>query len=307
MTPTEVLDSEIREIRAQVEALRTRRRRVASVLLSNPHLTARLQQRPVREERNRRNAVDLVEQQAKRNTEAAYRACTGITAYKVRDPDPMAVDEGNVLGVRIEVFVEGRFVDTYHVLLIRPHSKHESLLKIHHHTIPSCIPVHRLAHRYLPQLRKDEAEPAEQDLVSFGRALRKELVSWHLRTAAIEKLRKRAELPTGSAKERAEQKEPVFGHIANDFINDTEEDEEDSDMMEEEGERRAPKIARLEADAGVNKVTIIWTDGRTAVAQITKDGQVFKGAVKAKDGQRSTELERNLPGRIETLLDRLSV
>jgi central kinetochore subunit Mal2/MCM21 len=53
-------------------------------------------------------AIELVEKQARQNEESVYRLGAGATALRVQDPDPHAADEGNILGVRIEIFEDGK-------------------------------------------------------------------------------------------------------------------------------------------------------------------------------------------------------
>ncbi len=55
-------------------------------------------------------ARTLAAQQAKHNALQLHRMCAGVTTFRVRDPDPAAVDGGRVFGVRIEVFGGGESV-----------------------------------------------------------------------------------------------------------------------------------------------------------------------------------------------------
>ncbi|KAF1964654.1 hypothetical protein BU23DRAFT_561720 [Bimuria novae-zelandiae CBS 107.79] len=303
MTTAEELDGDINDLHDRITTLKAHRANLASILLSQPHLPMRLEQRPVSNERNRRNAIKLVQKQSKRNLENIHRACASVTAYKVKDPDPYAVDDGNVLGVRIEVSIEGKFVETYHVLFNRPNAVHKTILKIHKHTIPPCIPLQPLAHRWLSTAKKSAEEPTEQDLIKFGRHLRKELVSWHLRLDALEKMRREAKLDEQSAPRERSNAEPSVGTVLNAFVSDDEESEEEDRPDEPDG---LLKITSIEADAAVREVTVTWSSGRVGVFKVTKDGEVDKAVVRERDGSRSDSVGRRAIGRIAGLVNRLS-
>lgn len=305
MATIEALDTEISEIHARMASLKARRANLASILLSQPHLQAQLDQRPVTHERKRRSAAKAAEKQSKRNLENVYRACAGVTAYKVKDPDPCAVDNGNVLGVRIEVSTGGRFIETYHVLFNRPNAQHKNMLKVHKHTIPPCIPLQPLVHKWLPMARRDAEATTEQNLVKFGRSLRKELVSWHLRLEAVRKLRAEAGLKDDIVRPSEERIAPTIGKVLNAFMSDNEESEEDEG--EQSGLRNGPsKIVDIEADAAVAEINITWSTGMAGIMIVTTDGQVEKAVVRSRDGTRDSALSRKAKGRIEGLVERLT-
>jgi central kinetochore subunit Mal2/MCM21 len=307
MASTEVLDSEISAIRDQIASLRSQRANLTSILLSSPHLATRLEHRPVQQERLRRNAAKIVKQQTARNLENVYRACAGVTAYKVKDPDPNAVDSGNILGLRIEVSVEGKFVDTYHVLLNRPSSRNKALLRVHRHTIPPCIPVTQLAAKYLPLPRRDASKTVEQDVIRFGRILRKELVAWHLRTTAVQNLRTGAGLSDKVQGERLGDQEAAYGKVLNAFVSDDEEGEdEDADFEETRRHNRPVEITDIEADMAVRQITIAWSSGQTAVLEVAKNGEVARAVIRSQGGLRLPDLERRVAGRMEGLIERLT-
>jgi central kinetochore subunit Mal2/MCM21 len=300
MASIDELDSEIGNIRTRIASLHAQRASLASVLLSTPHLSTRLQQRPAT------NASKIVKKQTNHNQENIYRACAGITAYKVRDPDPNAVDNGNILGVRVEVFVESKFVETYHVLLSRPSTRHKSMLRVHHHTVPACIPIKQLANKHLPQSQRDASKTTEQDLIKFGRALRKELVAWHLRTAAVEKMRREAGIGAQGKRRRAMAQEPTYGKVLNAFVSEDEEDEEEEEDEDLQRRERHVRIIDIESDLAVRQVSVAWSNGRTAAMEVAKDGQITSCVVKTVDGSRLPDLGRKATGRIEGVLERWS-
>jgi len=109
----------------------------------------------------------------------------------VRDPDPHAVDGGEVLGLRFDVFgvLDREFLRPYYVLLhaIRPTREGEKRLRVHKHTIPVFVPLRELEAKYLP------VSGGEQNLVRLARELRRGLVSFHRRREAVERMKREAE------------------------------------------------------------------------------------------------------------------
>jgi central kinetochore subunit Mal2/MCM21 len=293
MESAERLDSDISDLHDRIALLKAHRANLSSVLLSQPHLAARLG--------NDATVKRIIDQQTKRNIENTYRACAGVTAYKVKDPDPYAVNDGSILGISIEVPVNGSFVDTYHVLFtVRAHES-STRLRIHKHTIPPCIPLQQLANKWLPQGKEDteSAKEPEQDLVKFGRALRKELVGWHMRLQAVHDLRTEAKLPDAQADD-GEDDFVSGGKVLNAFVSD------DSSDAEEDDGNGPIRILDIEADAAVRQMTITWSDGRTAVLVITKDGRVEKAICRARGGGRDVVSSTKAVGPLSGLLRRLS-
>ncbi|OCK76929.1 hypothetical protein K432DRAFT_396026 [Lepidopterella palustris CBS 459.81] len=287
------LDAEIASIGFQISHLRQRRSNLVSVLLSSPHTASILNHasdRPRNASQRLTNALKTVRKQQKRNTENIHRACAGVTAYRVKDPDPHAVDGGRVLGVQIEVFIKGAFTSPYHVLLIRPTAGSDHL-RIHKHTIPACIPLSQLAAQYLPQPSQTTMQTSTaQNLPRLIRVLRKELVSYNLRLATVEDLRAEAGLaPTAISKEVS------MGEVLNASI----------DPTPSRNERRRGKISQIEADAAVRELTVKWSSGLIARMKLSKDGTVEKGVARTLDGKREAEIERRLVGRMEGLVQRL--
>jgi len=97
------------------------------------------------------------------------------------------VDEGRIVGVRIEVFNRRTrtFRAPYYLLLKRPNPPSTSL-RVHRHTIPQCVPLQYLVSKYLLYSEpSDEMPPEPQNLARLVRDLRRELISYHLRQDAI--------------------------------------------------------------------------------------------------------------------------
>ncbi|KAH6662193.1 Cenp-O kinetochore centromere component-domain-containing protein [Plectosphaerella plurivora] len=188
---------------------------------------------------------------ARRNAQEAhdqlnlYRTVAGITSFKVRDPDPNAVDGGKVLGLRIEVMTKSRFLRPYYVMLNRPYPNSRRL-RVHRHTVPPCIPLSGLAFRHLPPPPKDDTDPdaAEQDLARFARELRREIVRYHNRAGAIGAISQAA---TAGA------------------VSDVEDDDDMIDV-------RA-------ADPQAKQIELGWADGRTGRIILDDDGKIEKMVV----------------------------
>lgn len=293
MESFEQLDSDISDLNNRIAILKAQRANLSSVLLSQPNIATRLG--------SDATAKRIIDQQHRRNLENTYRACAGVTAYKVKDPDPCAAHNGDVLGLSIEVPVNGGYVNTYHVLLAVRQQEKLGRLRIHKHTIPSCIPLQQLANKWLPQGAKevDNAKVVEQDLVRFGRALRRELVSWHMRLQALQDLRLDAKLPDADV----EDEEAGFvsgGKVLNAFVSD-----DSSDAEEDDGEGPV-RISGIEADAAVRQVTITWSDGRTAITMVNKDGRIEKAICRARGGGRDSASSTKAIGPFNGLLHRLS-
>lgn len=277
-----------------VESLKGQIRLQASALLTKDttrQAIAADSHSPVRQQLQAR-----AEAQQAHDQQCLYRACAGITTFRVRDPDPSAVDGGNVLGVRIEVATRAKFVRPYYVLLNRPYrspgasEQGRRSLRVHRHTVPPCIPVGGLAARYLPAPRRlgdageGEAGGAggggrerQQDLSRFVRCLRREVVRYHNRVAVIADLRRAVGLDgkRRDARELAEQSS-LLGISA--------------------------------ADAEAKQVRVDWKDGRSGRLVIGDDGDVVKLVVFGDQG-RDREMTRELlsgGSRLEDVARRLA-
>ncbi|KUI62122.1 hypothetical protein VP1G_09267 [Cytospora mali] len=267
------LDNEIATLKARVivESLKSQVRIQASALL-----TTSSARQAIAADKSAQDLQARVEKQQAHDQQCLYRACAGITTFRVRDPDPNAVDGGNVLGVRIEVMARSKFVRPYYVLLNRPYSGTEArkrFLRVHRHTVPPCIPVGGLAARYLPAPRPlgdsdessggaDGRKDRQQDLSRFVRCLRREILRYHNRIAVIADLRRAVGLDgkKRDAQELAEQ---------------------------------SSLLAISAADAEAKQVRIDWKDGRSGRLVIGDDGDVVKLVVFGEQG-RDREVTREL-------------
>ncbi|KAL6712402.1 hypothetical protein ACN47E_000279 [Coniothyrium glycines] len=297
METIEQLGDDISALQARIATLRAHRSNLTSILLSQPNLATHLQLPTSTRDKAATTAHRLITTQQTRNLTNIYRACAGVTAYKVVDPDPNALNNGNVLGISIDVSLRGKFIETYHVLL---HARGQDnagnkVLRVHKHTIPPCIPLQQLEQKWLPGLL--EKEGREQDLVRFGRALRKELVSWHLRVQAVDEMREEAKV-----EKKEEGAVMTAGAVLNAFVSD---DEATSDTADEEEASGAHPILDIEADTAVRQITIHWSDGKNAIMSVTKDGRVEKAVCRTKAGTRDVALSRKAIGPLSSLIRRL--
>ncbi|CRK27039.1 hypothetical protein HYQ45_003909 [Verticillium longisporum] len=216
--------------------------------------------------------------QAAHDQQSLYRMGAAVTTFRMRDPDPNAVDDGKVLGLRFEIMSKARFLRPYYVLLRRPYpdSRH---LRVHRHTIPPCIPLSGLAARHLPAPGPADADaPTTQDLLRFARTLRREIVRYHNRAAVIGDLGRAAAARLDSA------------------------------SVTPEADRSTALVDVRAADAQAKQAELAWADGRTGRLVMDDDGQLEKLVV-FRDETRDRETTRALRGdsrRVEDIAKRMN-
>ncbi|KAK3996119.1 Cenp-O kinetochore centromere component-domain-containing protein [Cladorrhinum sp. PSN332] len=256
-TPTPTLDDEISDLQAKISSLKSRLSLQTSTLLAAPSTRQLLTTNPS-------PSPALLEQsnvQQSHNLESLYRACASTTTFRARDPDPHAVDNGSILGLRIDIVSRTKFLRPYYVLLNRPFLPNSKHLRIHRHTVPPCIPLGGLAARHLPP-----PGGRTQDLARFAKVLRREVTRYHHRLGIVADLRKAA----GVGQRKGEG----------------EEEEEDGDEMVD--------VSAVDAEA--KQVTFEWADGRTGRLVMGDDGEVAKLVVVGGEGGRDRETGRELLG-----------
>ncbi|KAK8071037.1 hypothetical protein PG997_011240 [Apiospora hydei] len=285
------LDDEIASLRAQVESLKKELKIQTSTLMVSEPTRKLLQDRSKKRTVNSLDSGPVAEllkksdEQVAHQQQCLYRSCASITALKIRDPDPNAVDGGNVLGLRFEVMSKARFLRPYYVMLNRPYpnSRH---LRVHRHTVPPCVPLAGLAARHLPapkpkgggaNVDDDDDEPhQEQDLPRFARALRRELVRYQNRIGIVGDLHKAVEMKNSQASEVLDDDTIVIQNIS-------------------------------PADAEAKQISVEWSDGKAGRLIIDDDGKIVKMAVQGGQGQ-DRGAARDLIGgymHIEELMGRL--
>jgi central kinetochore subunit Mal2/MCM21 len=302
MSTTDDLDAEITSLKSRLFTLHAHRANLTSILLSQPHLSTRLQT-PTTKSSKSDPALAAIHAQHIRNITNTHRACASVTAYKVLDPDPRAQNGGHILGISIDVALRGKFVETYHVLFSYTVQGGEKVLRVHKHTIPPCVPLQALANKWLPGVGKDKdgggEEEVKQDLVRFGKRVRRELVGWHLRVDAVEALRREAGLSELSS---SPGEEPH--HVLNAFTGSSSSTDSDSEDEAEDPDTPA-NIIDIESDTAVRQITITWSNRRTAVLSVSKDGRVDNAVVRMKDGTRDLDMGRKALGPVGGLVRRL--
>lgn len=214
--------------------------------------------------------------QTTHNIENLYRACASITSFQVQDPDPNAVDNGNILGVRIDVSNAGKFVRPYYIMLNKPYSG-SAALRVHRHTVPPCIPLASLAAKYLPapKVAGGIVKEKRQDLNTFVRKLRREVTGYHLRIGSIKHLQRAFSL---------------------------------DEKPNRKGKEKEQEIADISAaDAEAKQVRIEWVDGKIGRCVVGMNGEVVKCVIIGEDG-RDRETERRILGgdkRMEGIAEKL--
>ncbi|KAI1433536.1 cenp-O kinetochore centromere component [Xylaria sp. CBS 124048] len=276
------LHDEIAKLRAQVESLKNDVQLQAASLMTADS-TRRLLRSPTPGPRPnspsdaiKQKLLARFDEQSAHKQQCLYRACAAITTFKVNDPDPNAVDDGNVLGLRFEIMSKSKFVRPYYVMLTRPYANRRHL-RVHRHTVPQCIPLSGLAARHLPPptAKDDDGVPKKQDIALFARALRRELVRYHNRAAVIGDMKRAAGL---SSKKGA-----------------------DSSELE-------PEIADISAaDAEAKQISLQWRDGRTGRLIMNDDGEIVKMVVQGDNGRDRETVREFLGGavRVEDVTERL--
>ncbi|KAI0112985.1 Cenp-O kinetochore centromere component-domain-containing protein [Daldinia grandis] len=284
LSVAEKLDNEIATLRAQVESLKRDLKLQTATLITSDSTLQILQADSTKKSGSKKpndssRLQDLLARADEQNAhkqQCLYRTCASITTFKVRDPDPNAVDGGNILGLRFEVMSKSRFLRPYYIMLNRPYPN-SRFLRVHRHTVPQCIPLLGLTARYLPPpIAKDDDSdmPKRQDLSSFVRALRRELVRYHNRTAVIGDLRSMAGLE--SKKGKAKELEVPITDIS-------------------------------AADAQAKQIRVEWSDGRSGRLVMDDDGDIVKMVVQGEDGQDRETMRQFLGGslRVEDIVKQL--
>lgn len=234
--------------------------RSASLNDSAPLQIARRSRQPAK-------LVDLSAQQLAYVQQCLYRISNAVTAFKVRDPDPNAVDGGHVVGLRFEIMSRGQFLRPYYVMLNRPFVN-STYLRVHRHTLPPAIPLAGLAARHLPAPKPESDTSPSQDLERFVRTLRREIARYHNRLGVSADLRRGLGL-------HEKNKENL---TANDIV--------------EVG------IADIEA----KQIKLTWADERCGRLVMDDNGKVLKLMVLGKEG-RDWETTKELFGKYERIED----
>ncbi|EHK42781.1 hypothetical protein TRIATDRAFT_33839, partial [Trichoderma atroviride IMI 206040] len=240
-------------------------------------------------DRDEQRLLARSKQQEAYDQQCLYRIAASVTAFKVRDPDPHAVDGGHVLGLRFEAMTRGQFLQPYYVMLNRPYAEHGQFLRVHRHTVPPAIPLSGLAARYLPGPKKQQQEEAQeqqaergpsppphhlkQDLERFVKSLRREIMRYHNRLGVSADLRR------------------SLGAHSNSSSNSNKTATQNNAIID-------VSIADTEA----KQIRLTWADERNGRLVMDDDGKVVKFVVFGAADGRDWETTRQLgdsQGRVE--------
>ena len=207
--------------------------------------------------------------------------CTGATLFESRDPDPYAVDNGRIIGVRIEAFHrrEKKFAKPNYILLNRPYSQDTERLRVHRHTLPPYIPLKRLVDQFLTPpdsfattgsgegIPLKQLKQHKQDLSRLVREIRRELISYQRRKEAVLVLQEK--------------------------------------VKHDNGENAIREIDAV--DAELRELRIDWTNGSVARIRVSQKGDIEKILVVGADGKQShgprKQVAQGNGGRMENLLE----
>ncbi|KAL4970179.1 uncharacterized protein BDV14DRAFT_195707 [Aspergillus stella-maris] len=298
----EEIDSEISSIRREIRKLQRRRRFLSSSILSSEALQKRL--KPGKQPVPTLSGLDedispLVRAAGSHAQSNHHRIAFSTTTFPFKDPSPATDNEdSNLLGVRIDVCIRnGRFTKPYYLLMRKVRAESDSddnqgqsktRLRIHRHTMPAFIPVDRLSRIFLPDTPRvsDEVEqlkkptPRKQNLQSFVREIRRQLVAWHTRVDAIYYLREQ------------------IGIVRRDgaYADDSEDGPWDRDILSDIGFDSGLGETRLtKNEYGILSfaptaleavyVRVEWDDGRVGRFKISNSGLVERAVVIGDEGR----------------------
>ncbi|CAG2000923.1 unnamed protein product [Fusarium graminearum] len=269
-TESELIDQEIAALKEQAAALRKSLKIQTSTILSAPSTQALLKSTKgfsSRKSSAHTKVLSQSEKQTAHTQQNLYRSCSSVTAFKVHDPDPNAVDGGHILGLRFEIMSKSQFLQPYYVFLNRPYFN-SKYMRVHRNTLPPAIPIARLVARHLPAPRPESDSPPQQDLDRFVRTLRREIVRYHNRLGVSADLRRSLGL---------------HGRIDDTVLPD--------DIVE-------VGIADIEA----KQIRFSWADDRSGRVVMDSDGKVIKLMMFGREG-RDWETTKELYGKYERIED----
>ncbi|KAL1887513.1 hypothetical protein Sste5346_010174 [Sporothrix stenoceras] len=281
------LDDEIEQLRERATTLRKQLQVQTSTLLSAPSTRSLLNDNLTRDAAAKKKLLKLCDAHDSHKQQSLYRAGASVTAFRVRDPDPNAVDGGRVLGLRFDVMMGAQFLRPYYVLLnrdterLRPGGRSqtaaEAPLRVHRHTVPPSVPLGGLATRYLGATQYAPSGPKSPDLYGFARATRRALVRYHNRLAVIGDLRKSVQQKATKAAAEAASSGMEIDAIT--FLADV-----------------------SGADAEAKQIRFDWADGRTGRLVLDDDGDIQKMVVIGATGAHDRAAVRDLLGDEKTAM-----
>ncbi|OJJ75547.1 hypothetical protein ASPBRDRAFT_115512 [Aspergillus brasiliensis CBS 101740] len=341
---TDDLDSEISSIRAEIRTLQHRRRILTSSLLSSRPLQRLSKSQPQTTTQNKWTDISPLIQSTSTHAQTNHhRIAFSTTTFPFTDPSPTSESpNNNLLGIRIDICArDGTYTKPYYILLRRSIHKTQDgkgrrEVRVHKHTVPAVVDVRKLERVFLPsstaqdggdggeeeamdeeqeqeQLKPWKHKTRKQDLKSFVREVRKQLVVWHLRCDAVRYLREKLGVVTRGVND-------------DDAIYEDDERPWERDILGPNASTTAAtggngagdetRIAKNElgivslAPTALEAVyvRVEWEDGRVGRFKISNTG-VVERAVVIGDSGRDKQTEGVMTGgdgRVETLLERLA-
>ncbi|ETI28316.1 hypothetical protein G647_00765 [Cladophialophora carrionii CBS 160.54] len=329
---SDLLDDEIAQVRAEIQALTQQRKLLTSSLLSSTQVQSRLSNTspPTTTYPQQNDDTPLnIDHVQEHNQTNIHRLALGVTAFPFIDPSPELQAKNPLLGIRIDVCNRhGKFDSPYYIFCVRSTDRGQDL-RIHRHTIPALVPLEQYEREYLPLSSPTREEDEgyvgsdgventtggarKQDLHILVSRVRYDLVSWRLRKDAAEWLREELGLSRRSRNEgrsngrdpadstggeRAKRRDRASSNSEHgdddDSDPDTEMTDSDSDPDELTGKFNVDSLTTLEVDA--RQLRIIWSDDRVGRLKVSDDGKIEKAVVIGEDGTRVRHVERILMG-----------
>ena len=144
--------------RASIDAALERKLAIqAATLLNHPTTHEAIVSLP-NDDARRKTLLDAASATSIASQENAYRMLNAITSFAVRDPDPHALDDGHMLGVRLDVCSGGQFKTPYYVFLRRAWPRRRTWVQLAWHTVPPGVATQVLAEKYLPPPKWSQGE-----------------------------------------------------------------------------------------------------------------------------------------------------
>nr|XP_001400473.2 hypothetical protein ANI_1_3256024 [Aspergillus niger CBS 513.88] len=309
---TDDLDSEISSIRAEIRTLQHRRRILTSSLLSSRPLQRLAKSQPptLPSQQQWTDISPLIQSTSTHAQTNHHRIAFSTTTFPFTDPSPTS-ESPNLLGIRIDICArDGTYTKPYYILLRRTAHKTQDgkrEVRVHKHTVPAVVDMRKLERVFLPassmttsqdeedameeeqeqeQLKPWKHKARKQDLKSFVREVRKQLVVWHLRCDAVRYLREKLGVVTRG-------------------VNDDDGSGAGEETRIAKNELGIVSLAPTALEAVY--VRVEWEDGRVGRFKISNTG-VVERAVVLGDSGRDKQTEGVITGgdgRVETLLERL--
>ncbi|OJZ88997.1 hypothetical protein ASPFODRAFT_127256 [Aspergillus luchuensis CBS 106.47] len=341
---TDDLDSEISSIRAEIRTLQHRRRILTSSLLSSRALQRLSKSQPpplASQQHQKQQWTDISPLIQSTSTHAQtnhHRIAFSTTTFPFTDPSPTS-ESPNLLGIRIDICArDGTYTKPYYILLRRISAKtpqdegKKREVRVHKHTVPAVVDMRKLERVFLPastalntsqdgeedaMMDEDQLKPwkhktRKQDLKSFVREVRKQLVVWHLRCDAVRYLRE----TLGVVRRGVNDDDAIYEDDERPWERDIlGPNASTTAATGGSGAGEETRIAKNElgivslAPTALEAVyvRVEWEDGRVGRFKISNTG-VVERAVVIGDSGRDKQTEGVITGgdgRVETLLERL--